>query len=201
MEKSMNKPLEITFRNLDRSETLAAVIEDKCRQLERFYRHIISMHVMVEAPYKRQHKGKRYCVTIETRLSGRHLVTSRSPAMEIRQTELLPTVNDAFRAMARKLEDYFRRQRGDAKHHELPAQGRIARIFPEQGYGFIILTDGQEIYFHKNSVTHKAFITLEQDTPVRVVLDETESQDVPQASTVEPVSAMRILNRRNVSAG
>lgn len=195
----MNKPLEITFRNLDRSETLAAVIEDKYRQLERFYRHMISMHVMVEASYKRQNKDKRYCVTIETRLSGRHLVTSRSPAMEIGQTELIPTVNDAFRAMARKLEDYSRRQRSDAKHHELPAQGRIARIFPEQGYGFIILTDGQEIYFHKNNVTHKAFLALEQDTPVRVVLDEIASTDGPQASTVEPIGSMRIIDRRNGS--
>lgn len=197
----MDKPLEITFRNLDRSLSIAALIEDKCGQLEQFYRHMIGMHVTVESPHKHQRKGRGYSVTIETYVPGKRLVTSHSPGREIRHTELIPTINDAFRAMSRQLEDYSRQQRGDTKYHETPIQGRVVKLFPEKGFGFILLTDGQEVYFHKNSVARKAFDNLELDAPVRVVLDEGESPNGPQASTVEPIGDMKLVDKRRVSAG
>ena len=197
----MDKPLEITFRNMDRSESLATVIEKRCRDLERFYTHIIGMHVTVETPQRRHRKSKLYHVTIKAQVPGKWLIVSRSPGGEIRHENLVATVNDAFHAMERQLEDYARQQRGDTKHHEAPVQGRIDKVFPDRGYGFITLMDGEEIYFHENSVTHKAFPHLKSGMPVRVVLAEGESSQGSQASTVEPIGEMKIADERSIFAG
>jgi cold shock CspA family protein len=191
----MDKPLEITFRNMDRSESLTAVVEEKCKQLEQFYHHIIGMHVIVEAPNRHPRRGNLYHVMIEAHVPGKRLVTDHSPGREIRHKEAVPTINDAFRAMSRQLEDYARRQRGDTKHHEMPLQGHVTKIFPYEGYGFITATDGQEIYFHKNSVIHHEFDNLEQGMPVRLVLAEGESLQGPQASTVEVIlHGMKVID-------
>jgi len=197
----MDKPLEITFRNMDRSESLVEVIEKKCGELERFYPHIIGMHVSVETPQRRHRKGKFYHVTVKVHVPRKWLVASHSPQKDIRHENLVATVNDAFDAMGRQLEDYARRQRGDIKHHEMPMQGRITKIFPDRGYGFIALTDGEEIYFHENSVTHKAFSRLEPGMSVRAVLAEEESEQGAQASTVEVLGGMRLVDEDGLSAG
>lgn len=198
----MDRPLKITFRNMDRSETLAAAIEERCMQLEKFYRHIIGMHVIVEAPHRRHHrKGRFYRVMIEVHVPRKRLTTSHAPGREIRHENIIATVNDAFRAMSRQLEDYARKQRGDTKHHEEPLLGRVERVFPGQDYGFILLTDGQEVYFHKNSVAHDAFTDLEPGTPVRVALHEDESPQGPQASTVVSIGGMRLADKNSVFTG
>jgi ribosomal subunit interface protein len=128
----MDKPLEITFRNMDRSGSLAAVIGEKCAELERFYTHIIGMHVVVETPQRRHRKGKLYHVTVKVQVPGKWLVASRSPWRNSRHEILPATVNDAFHAMERQLEDYARRQRGDIKHHEIPEE--IPVEIPQQEY-------------------------------------------------------------------
>jgi cold shock CspA family protein len=48
----------------------------------------------------------------------------------------------------------------------------------------IILTDGREIYFHRNSVSGNGFDPLEKGVIVRIVLDTEERSKGPQASTV-----------------
>ena len=194
----MDKPVEISFRNIDHSESLAAVIKERCEQLERFYRHIIGIHVTVSIPQRRHLQGKLYHLTIEVKAPHKRLVVSHSPGREIRHESPIATVNDAFHAMERQLEDYARRLRGDTKHHEIAQQGRITRIFPDRGYGFINLTDGEEIYFHENSVAHKAFSHLKSGTPVRVVLAEDESTRGSQASTVEPIRDMKLVDEEDL---
>jgi len=114
----MDKPLEITFRNLDRSEALASFIEEKCAMLEHFYHHIISLHVTVEAPHRRHLKGNAYRVVIEAHVPGKNLVTGKSPGREMRHKNLIAAVNDSFQAMSRQLEDYASIRRGDVKHRE-----------------------------------------------------------------------------------
>ena len=52
----------------------------------------------------------------------------------------------------RILGDYARRQRGEVKVHDGPATGKIARLFPDDGYGFIETADIRDVYFHRNAV-------------------------------------------------
>ena len=94
-------------------------------------------------------------------------------------------IRDAFDEARRQLEDYARRQRGQVKAHEPASHARVARLFPEAGYGFLETPDGREVYFHRNSVLGANFEDLEVGTEVRFV--EELGDKGPQASTVTPV--------------
>lgn len=191
----MEEPLQIVFQGLDTSETFKAQIEEKSKKLERFYHHIIDAQVIVSKDDDKPHvKGNQYHVTIEVNVPGKRLVVKKSPGRRfLGLDDLQPALNDAFRAMFRRLEEYGRKQRGDVKQHDMPPEGRVNRLFPEAGYGFITMTDGREVYFHENSVIGKGFEALEEGDPVRAVVDIEESPKGPQASTVERISEMKYV--------
>ena len=93
-------------------------------------------------------------------------------------------IRDAFDATRRLLEDHVRERRGEVKLHAVPDHGRVARLLPEQNCGFILSADGNEIYFHRNSVTNGGFDKLALGDEVRFVAQHSESAEGPQASTV-----------------
>jgi cold shock CspA family protein len=75
-----------------------------------------------------------------------------------------------------------RRQRGDTKTHEHQLHGRVSKLFSDEGYGFLETPEGDEIYFHQNSVLHQGFHRMQIGTEVRFV--EEIGERGPQASTV-----------------
>jgi cold shock CspA family protein len=96
--------------------------------------------------------------------------------------DLQLTIRDAFRAAGRRLQDYARRQRGDVKVHEAPSIGRVTRLEPADGFGFLTTPDGREIYFHQASVLSPGFRRLKVGSEVTFV--EEQGEKGPQASTV-----------------
>jgi cold shock CspA family protein len=46
---------------------------------------------------------------------------------------------------------------------------RVGTLFPADGYGFLAMPDGREIYFHRDSVLHDGFDRLEVGTEVAFV--------------------------------
>lgn len=94
-------------------------------------------------------------------------------------------IRDAFDAARRKLQDYARRRRGVLKVHEGSPRARVAKLFPEERFGFLETPDGREIYFHENSVLDFDFKRLKVGTEVHFV--EELGEKGPQASTVTPV--------------
>ena len=121
-------------------------IRREAAKLDRYFDHILSCRVVIEAPHKvRLHDGG-YHLRIGIGLPGNDIIikhdaahySATAPAENGRwtkRTEPQPgfqdvhvTIRDAFAAARRKLEDYARRLRGDVKHHvpenevlELPA--------------------------------------------------------------------------------
>jgi cold shock CspA family protein len=96
-------------------------------------------------------------------------------------------VNEAFKAMRRRLRDLRARQRGDLKTHEEP-RGLVVRLFREDGYGFLKTPDGRDIYFHRHSVLDDDWSRLDIGTEVRFA--EEMGREGPQASTVQIVSKL-----------
>jgi cold shock CspA family protein/ribosome-associated translation inhibitor RaiA len=202
----MEIPLQITFRNMPPSQAIEDNIREKASKLEAFHDRIMSCRVIVEAPHRHHRKGKAYEVRIDLTVPGGELVINRSPKRlkaaksglaEPPETRLIEShepskhsahadvyvaIRDAFNAAGRKLQDHARRQSGAVKLHEGPPRARVAKLFPEERYGFLETPDGREIYFHSNSVLQPGFGDL--DVGAEVYFAEERGEKGPQASTV-----------------
>jgi len=183
----MELPLQITFRHMDTSDAVAARIRARAEELERFFDRIMSCRVVVECRHPRRQQGNLFRIRIDLKVPGREIVVGRDPAQHHAHEDVHVAIRDAFDTTRRLLEDYVREARGEVKLHVVPDHGRIARLLPEQNYGFILSTDGNEIYFHRNSVTNGGFDKLAVGDEVRFVAQHAESAAGPQASTVVPL--------------
>lgn len=189
----MQVPLQISFRDVSQSDAVEARIRELAARLERYYKRIMSCSVAVEAINRRGHKGRLYDIRIDLRVPGGEIVVSRAPGADHAHEDIYVAIRDAFRAAARQLEDYARRQSGKTKSHEAPAHGRVAKLMPREGYGFIETSDGLELYFHENSVVNDGFRHLDVGHEVRYVIASTDGDNGPQASTVTPVGKHHII--------
>jgi len=183
----MQSPLRISYHHCEPSEPLNALIKEKAAELDHFYPRITSCRVVVERPgyHHRQGKGAHFRVRIEVSVPGELLVVGRDPEPRKENEDAFVSVNEAFHAMRRQLQDYLRRHRGYVKAHTSPPHGRVLRIYPDQGFGFLETADGREVYFHRSSVLNGGFDRLAIGTEVRFA--EEPGEKGPQASTVQPV--------------
>jgi ribosomal subunit interface protein len=183
----MQVPLQITFRHMDSSEAVATRIRERVAELERFFDRIVSCRVVVECRHPRHQQGNLFRVRVDLKVPGREIVVGRDPVAHHAYEDVYVALRDAFDAARRLLEDHIRERRGDVKVHAVPDHGRITRVLPEQDCGFILSADGNEIYFHRNSVTNGGFDKLTVGDEVRFVAQHSESAAGLQASTVVPL--------------
>jgi ribosomal subunit interface protein len=183
----MQLPLQITFRHMESSDAVTARIRERAGELERFFDRIISCRVVVECRHPRRQQGNLFRVRIDLKVPGREIAVGRDPAAHQAHEDIYVAIRDAFDAARRVLEDHVRERRGEMKTHTVPDHGRIVRLLPEQNGGFILSVDGNEIYFHRNSVANSGFDKLAVGDEVRFVAQHSESAEGPQASTVVPL--------------
>jgi cold shock CspA family protein/ribosome-associated translation inhibitor RaiA len=181
----MQIPLEIQFRNVDRSPTVEAAIREQTAKLEQFAPQIVHCRVTVEAPHKHHHQGNLFAVTIDLTYPGGEIVATRDPSARHAHEDVYVALRDAFKAVRRQLQDRVRVQRGKVKPHEPAPRGRIASIDRDRDCGRIATADGREIYFHRNSVLNADFDRLEPGAEVR--FDEEAGDQGPQASSLRVV--------------
>ncbi len=183
----MQTPLQITFRGMGPSENVERYVRTRADKLERFSERITGCHVILDTPHRHQLHGRHHVVRIDLLVPGAEIVVTRDPTQRRDQEDLFASIDAAFDDAQRRLEDHVRKERGDVKPRESPSRhGRVAKFFPQQGYGFLETPEGEQIYFHANSVLHGGFNRLSVGTRVRFV--EEEGEKGPQASTVAIVS-------------
>ena len=107
----MQVPLTITFHSIPPSEFIEARIREKVEKLARFADRIISCHVTVELPHKRQHKGVVYGVTVDLTFPKGEVVASRSPDEDHSHEDVYVAIRDAFDAATRQLESRVQKRR------------------------------------------------------------------------------------------
>ena len=181
----MTIELQTTYRDFPPPLLAEDRIRKRLEKLERLYPRIISCHVVAEESHRRHHKGKLYSVRINVAVPGGEIVANRDHHDKHGHEDFYVAMRDAFDALERQLTSHAERLRGDVKFHETPLHGNVTKLFPD--YGFIQSADGQEIYFHANSVVDGRFEKLEEGAQVRFVAAEKESEHGPQATTVQPV--------------
>jgi ribosomal subunit interface protein len=111
----MQLPLQITFRNLDASESVEDKIRARAAELDRFFDRIMGCRVIVETANRGQRHGRLYNVRVDLTVPGSEIVVNRSSREDHSHEDIYVAVRDAFDAARRRLEDHARRRRGEAR--------------------------------------------------------------------------------------
>jgi cold shock CspA family protein len=119
--------------------------------------------------------------------SKRPPVVRRSPlGRKVREEPLVALIRRTFNSAQRELKRAVDKQRGEVKTPaNVEAMAVVERILRDQGYGFLRTPEGEQVYFHRNSVLHNHWQELTAGTTVRYTGELGEKG--LQASTVEPV--------------
>lgn len=180
-------PPQIVFRRIDSSEADEARIRSKVSELERLFHRLINCRVVIEQRNSRQHKGNTYNARIYIGVPGQEIVVTNDHPRDQGHENMYDAIGDAFEAAEKRLKTYAAKLEGEVKTHEILLHGKILRLFGEDGYGFIETSEGEEIYFHKNSVVQGSFNTLEEGDEVRLSVAPENNARGPQASSVSLV--------------
>lgn len=186
----MQTELQISYQNMDPSRIIEERVREKAARLEHYFDRIIGCRVVIEAPHRRR-TGGLYNVRIEISVPGKNIHVGRAGPRNHAHEDVTVAIRDAFDAARRLLEDHARRMRGDVKTHEAPLHGTVRRLFED--HGFVEMPDGQEVYFHRNSVVGNGSADLAVGGEVRLVIAEKEGVEGPQASTIMPIGKHHIV--------
>jgi ribosomal subunit interface protein len=186
-QKGTQTQIQVTFRELAHSDAIEAYVRKHAAKLERFSGRITGCHVVLEEPHRHQLSGRHFRVRIDLVVPGGEVVVSQAPDGDATSEDAYAAIDQAFDRSVRRLEDFERRRSRNVRRHATAREasyidGRVAKLWSYEGFGFIEARDGAEVYFHRNSVLGGAFDRLAVGARVRFV--EEEGDKGPQASTV-----------------
>ena len=107
--RRMKLPLEIVFRNVNRTEELEQRIRSKAKKLDWMFDRITGCRVVVECPHNKRAKGYTYHVTIEVNVPSETIVVNRDPQNHDHD-DLGVALRDAFAAAQRQLRAYSKKR-------------------------------------------------------------------------------------------
>lgn len=175
---------QIRFRGMEPSATVEAAVHERIARLEHFHKRITSCNVVIEAPHRHGRKGSVYHVRVDLTVPGREIVVGREREENHAHEDMLVAIRDSFNAAQRQLEDVVREMSGyRVKPHPERLHGEVARLMPEEGFGFIAAADGREFFFRREGVaSDDQWRLLKVGTEVRFA--EHEGEKGPYASAV-----------------
>ncbi len=135
---------------------------------------------LTELPHRKADDS--FDVIIVVQIPG-HTLTARK-----QQNSFEEALRDTFAAMEIEL-DKVRDKRAthDVRLNAPPERGIVTKLFRKEGYGFITMEDGTEVYFHRNAVHDLKFEELDG---MAVSLNVGQGDNGPQATTVNPVPSV-----------
>jgi ribosomal subunit interface protein len=171
--------LEVESRNVEMTPRWKTEIESRMADLQRRHEDLIHGRVTLT---KNPHHKKLANVAEElivVTLPGRQTMTSRKEDKTFEEA-----IRTAFDAMAIELrKNRERRSRTEVRTSPIPPfRGVICKLFPKEGYGFILKEGGGEVYFHKRALQGLTVEELNDGTDVAFNIEEGEKG--PQALTV-----------------
>ena len=171
--------LEIESRNVEMTPRWKREIETRMADLQRRHEDLIHGRVtLTKNPHHKKLANVAEALIVVT-LPGRQTMTSRKEDKTFEEA-----IRTAFDAMAIELrKNRERRARTEVRTAPIPPfRGVICKLFPKEGYGFILKEGGGEVYFHKHALQGLTFEELNDGTDVAFNIEEGEKG--PQASTV-----------------
>lgn len=178
----MQLPLQITWRDIDRSEAVEAAIRRHANKLEEFGPGIMNCRVVVGKLQGRHQQGNLYSIHLNIHAPEQEISVTREPGDIHRHEDMYAVIRDAFDAAYKQLKRYSDKRRGHIKTHEVRQSASVERTYPDQDYGFLISKDGRQIYFHRNALVNTELEKLDKGTAVHYV--EEMGNEGPQARQV-----------------
>lgn len=184
----MQLPVQVTFRDVPKSEAVDHLVHELAHKLERVCDHIDSCRVAIERPHKNTNNGGELRVRVDLTVPpGHEVVVTREGGDGQQHEDVQAVLREAFHVAQRRLQKLNEQQRDHVKRH--PKQEIHAVITKlNHEYGFITTPEGREIYFHKNSVVTPTFEQLQVGNGV--AFSEELGEDGPQATSI------RVIDRR-----
>lgn len=178
-------PIQVTFREVQPSDAVADYVHKRAQKLTHVFDRISTCRVVVEGAHQRHpRQGPSYRVKIELNIPRGEIVVGDRNASGAE--DVYAAIDESFDVALRALKEHLHKHRDDHPAREGAPHGRVVRLFPHEGYGFLEGDGGVEVYFHRNSVLHGGFDRLTVGATVRFV--EELGERGPQASTVEIAS-------------
>ena len=155
--------LQIESRNVDMTPRWKTEIEQRMEGLQVGHDDLIHGRMTIT---KNKHHKKDARVAealVLVTLPGRHTITARKEEK---------TFEEAIRAAFSAVEIELQKYRDKCGVTEVrtepipPLRGAISKLFPQEGYGFILQDGGGEVYFHKNALRGLRFQDLNDGTEV-----------------------------------
>lgn len=176
--------LKIESRNVAMTPRWKMEIEARMADLQNGHDDLI--HGRVTLIKNRHHKkaAKVAEARLVVTLPGRRTVTASKEDK---------TFEEAIRAAFAAVETELRKVREKRASKEVrlppvPLRGVVCKLFPDEGYGFILKEGGGEVYFHRNAVRDVAFEGLEDGMEVGFNVEEGDKG--PQATVVKPLPTL-----------
>jgi ribosome-associated translation inhibitor RaiA/cold shock CspA family protein len=182
----MQQEPEITFKNMDGSPALEARLRERIDRLERFHRGIIGCRVVVQEAHKSAASGKNPIgIDLQVQIPGDLLHSGGEEEIREAKDATGNLVTRVFEAMEHQLDAAVARQKRGVKAHSADHEiGRVSRLFAAQGYGFVQVGEGPELYFTANVLHGLAMAELEEGTPVVVSRAHEDGPMGPMANAV-----------------
>jgi ribosomal subunit interface protein len=180
--------LEIESRNVGMTPRWKTEIETRMADLQRGHEDLIHGRVtLTKNPHHKKLANVAEALVVVA-LPGRHTLTARKEDKTFEEA-----IRTAFDAIAIELRKYReKRARTEVRTAPVPPhRGVICKLFPKEGYGFILQEGGGEVYFHRHALHGLVFEQLEDGT--EVVFNVEQGRKGPQATTVNrpPTEAVR----------
>lgn len=116
----MKVPPEISYREVEKSDAIEALVNEKIAKLERFCNYINSCNVAIEKIHDRPKSGSPYRVRIDITVPPSHEIVAENDSSEGKQYESLnAAIRDAFEDAITQIKKLTDKQRESdrAKSH------------------------------------------------------------------------------------
>jgi cold shock CspA family protein/ribosome-associated translation inhibitor RaiA len=176
--------LQIESRNVGMTPRWKQEIEERMADLQRGHDDILHGRVtLTKNPHHKKAKNVAEALVVVS-LPGRHTFTARKEEKTFEEA-----IRAAFFSMDIELKKYREKRASiEIRIPPVPRRGVVCKLFPQEGYGFILQEGGGEVYFHRNALHDMTFEDLQDGMEVAFNVEEGEKG--PQASTVNPVPAI-----------
>lgn len=112
----MRVPIEITYRNVLKSDAIEKLIYEKADKLNDFHDNIVSCRISIDQHQESKSSGNRYHVHIGVRVPpGKELVVRQKSAEEGSNESIRTVITEAFKTISRQLKKLKQKQRGMVK--------------------------------------------------------------------------------------